>query len=434
MDHRFFASALSRALVLSLSMAGSRLVERYSARNVVALDGLRGIAILGVMFFHFGAPDLAIPLVNRVVSAASRFGGAGVDLFFVLSGFLITGILVDTRECANYWRSFYCRRALRIFPLYYAFLLFAFLVFPLTVSPDWVPLRADWWMYPVYLTNWLALWKGHWPNILGHFWSLSVEEQFYLVWPFVVLFVKPRQLLWMLAIAEGIVLGGRALWLSYYTGWSDVINLATITRMDGLLFGAGCAVAVRRFRFSRLTVTTLPIVAVALLAAFVAINKLLGGQPFGVYLGQALDYALLSSAFAAVLLTVVLTDHAPTWLQRILRLRVLTQFGKYAYGLYVYHITFVYFVSRLGDRLVRSTQVASPWFVDLKICIGFALSYGVASLSYNYFEKRFLVLKERFRPEFVVATPSAYQSPIFGTEVNASQHEMIAETGRAASS
>jgi len=411
-------------------MAGSVVVERYSARNVVALDGLRGIAILSVMFYHFGAPELAIPLVNRFVSAASRLGWAGVDLFFVLSGFLITGILVDTRECANYWRSFYSRRALRIFPLYYTFLLFAFVVFPFTVTASWVPLRADWWMYPVYLTNWLALSKGPWPNILGHFWSLSVEEQFYLVWPFVVLLVKPRQLFWMLTIAEGIVLGGRALWLSYI-GPSQVIVLATITRMDGLLFGAACAVAVRRFRFSRLTVTSLPMVAVASLAVFVAIHKL-RGQPFDVV--QELDYALLSSAFAAFLLTVVLTDQARTWLQKVLRLRVLTQFGKYAYGLYVYHITFVYFVNRLGARVAPSTQLAAPWFIDLKIFIGFALSYAVASLSYNYFEKRFLVLKERFRPEFVVTTPSAYQSPIFGTEIQASQHEIIAEVGRTASS
>lgn len=119
------------------------------ARQIESLDGLRGIAILMVMFLHFGEPRLQIKFVDSLLRAGTALGGIGVDLFFVLSGFLITGILLDTRHCSNYWSSFYSRRALRIFPLYYAFLFFAWAVFPSTADPGWLPVRADWWLYRV---------------------------------------------------------------------------------------------------------------------------------------------------------------------------------------------------------------------------------------------------------------------------------------------
>jgi peptidoglycan/LPS O-acetylase OafA/YrhL len=265
-----------------------------------------------------------------------------------------------------------------------------------------VPLRADWWLYPTYLTNWLWLWKGQWPNIVGHFWSLSVEEQFYFVWPFVVLLLEPRRLLWALVTAEGLVLAGRTVWV-FSTGPSNVIYLATITRMDGLLLGAACAIAVRRFRFSPSTVAYLPIAAVTLLAVFLTINKS-NGWLLGENLTVSVSYALLALAFALLVLAAVLTDQSPTRLQRLLRLRVLTRFGKYAYGLYIIHVPLLYFVTRFGELVAPRTS-GTPWFVDFRMVVGFAVTYGLASLSYNYFEKRFLALKDRFRPEFPVAEP-----------------------------
>src|SRR5262249_23934258 len=149
---------------------------------------------------------------------------------------------------------------------------------------------------------------------------------------------------------------------------------------------------------------SLPIVAMTLLAVFIAINKL-HDRPLAENVVLVVNFALLSSAFAVFLLAVVLTDQASAWLQRILRFRVVTQFGKYAYGLYVYHVPFMYLLTRLDERVVPAASLSAPWFVDVRIVVGFALTYGVASASYNHFEKRLLALKERFRPEFGVTKP-----------------------------
>src|SRR5208282_2425862 len=158
-----------------------------SQRKLVALDGVRGLAIVAVMLTHISIQQVPLhPLLRGTLA----LGWSGVDLFFVLSGFLITGILLDTRQCPNYFRSFYARRVLRIFPLYYGFLTFALLVFPYIVSPDFMPAPSHRWLYVCYVANWLPHAQWH---VLSHFWSLCVEEQFYFIWPLLILLVSPRR-------------------------------------------------------------------------------------------------------------------------------------------------------------------------------------------------------------------------------------------------
>jgi peptidoglycan/LPS O-acetylase OafA/YrhL len=369
----------------------------FSRRNLVALDGLRGLAILGVMCCHLESPGPGGGLLQRTVRLVLHQGWAGVDLFFVLSGFLITGILLDTRDSTNYFSSFYCRRALRIFPLYYAFLLLAWLFFPSTVQAEWMPVRADWWLYPTYLMNWLVLWKDVWhANVLGHFWSLCVEEQFYAVWPLIVLALRPRRLLGAVACAEITMLVGRAWWIFHY-GTGPYLSTATITRMDGLLFGAACAVAVRQFRFSGRMVGLMPWVAGASVAVFLALAKFWDHQqdtliPCG-------EFTLLAIGFSAILLYAVLTDSKRTRLQFALRWPPLTRVGKYAYGIYVFHVPLFYFISRRVLGLPEATR--DSWMVSSAIvALKFSVTFAIASLSYNLFEKRFLALKHRFEPEY----------------------------------
>jgi peptidoglycan/LPS O-acetylase OafA/YrhL len=161
------------------------------------LDGVRGIAILLVLVYHltlYGGMAPNGPFLDRLWRTWTLPLGLGVDLFFVLSGFLITGILLDTKDGPDYFRNFYARRFLRIFPLYYATLAATFLLIPA------VRLDAVW--YWTYLINYRFADVG-WPRVayLGHFWTLAVEEQFYLVWPALVFFVPRRVLPWLCVAA-----------------------------------------------------------------------------------------------------------------------------------------------------------------------------------------------------------------------------------------
>ena len=132
------------------------------------LDGLRGLAILMVMLFHYGLSLRSSNIPQHVVKVLSEFGWTGVDLFFVLSGFLITGILLDSQDAENYWSSFYFRRVLRIFPVYYLSVLVVFFLFPLLV-PGFdrsSPHERIW--YFVYLPNWV---DGRGRLLTSHYWS-----------------------------------------------------------------------------------------------------------------------------------------------------------------------------------------------------------------------------------------------------------------------
>src|SRR5690606_2384608 len=168
------------------------MAQSLSAKRVVALDGIRGVAIVMVMALHFicsmsSSDDMA----SRVAAKLTSYGVWGVDLFFVLSGYLITGILFDAKGRQGYFRSFYMRRTLRIFPLYYAVLVvLIFLVpegFAVRYAPGLDQLRdVQIWLWS-YLTNFhLAETNAFSIPYVSHFWSLAVEEQFYLVWPFII--------------------------------------------------------------------------------------------------------------------------------------------------------------------------------------------------------------------------------------------------------
>ena len=214
--------------------------------HIQALDGVRGLAILSVFLYH-AWPDLSHEwrggaTLNMLASA----GPFGVDLFFVLSGFLITGILLDAREGRRYFRNFYARRALRLFPVYYLYLLvvaFALPIFHRAIHTSMPDYSGPWWWYVLYFCNWKPNW-GWGDPWLGHIWSLAVEEQFYLVWPTVVL-LAGRKRLWPICLA--IIAGATTLrfeWAFDGVPWNQIYRL-TITRADTMAWGALGALALR---------------------------------------------------------------------------------------------------------------------------------------------------------------------------------------------
>src|SRR5215469_16350920 len=159
-------------------------------KRMPQLDALRGLAVIAVLIHNTGR--------DLYTGFLTRNGWMGVDLFFVLSGFLITGILLDTKNSDGYFRNFYARRCLRIWPLYYCTLFFMFVVVPLVRPSEahqiFEPRSMPWWSYFVYLQNFLVPSITRATGLLGVTWSLAVEEQFYLVWPLVVRFLTETQL------------------------------------------------------------------------------------------------------------------------------------------------------------------------------------------------------------------------------------------------
>ena len=179
------------------------------------LDGIRGLAIFAVLWHHlvtFSGLEPAVRLDYHLWRTGS-WGWVGVDLFFVLSGFLITGILYDSRSSGRYYFNFFGRRALRILPLYYGVLAVAFLVVPAFLAPRSAEaLTRDQAWYWLYLINVKFAFDG-WPEpaYLGHFWSLAIEEQFYLIWPLVVRMLSRRRLLLVCMVCFLAALGLRVL-------------------------------------------------------------------------------------------------------------------------------------------------------------------------------------------------------------------------------
>jgi peptidoglycan/LPS O-acetylase OafA/YrhL len=371
-------------------------------RTMPSLDGLRGLAIGGVLASHFlGSWPLA-SAGDRAFIAVAGLGWSGVDLFFVLSGFLITGILVDTLGAAGWWRAFLARRTLRIFPLYYLALAVFWWAGPVVGLIDvWTLRRWGWW-YWSYLSNWAFAARETIPS-LSHFWSLAVEEQFYLFWPLVVWLARGRRLAW---VAAGLFAAGPLLRLAIVeaSGWpAGSAYRVTPGRVDQLALGALLAVLFRTPGGRGWLVRWWRPVAVGGALAFVALGLPLG--PFDMHRAplEIWSHTLLGLAYGGLLAGAVAGEGTGGALQRLLGAAPLQVLGRYSYGLYVVH----YFVHEAAVAAMRrwpggAGALATRGGVLAYAAAATAVSLGLAWLSWHLFEKRFLALKSRF-----VARPPA---------------------------
>jgi peptidoglycan/LPS O-acetylase OafA/YrhL len=364
------------------------------------LDGVRGLAILAVLLYHgvLYSGSRSGHFIDQTLRQLVSFGWSGVDLFFVLSGFLITGILLDSRDSPNYYRSFYARRVLRIFPLYFAFL--AGFIFVLPMFGRWrsmveVIQHNQFW-YWTYLVNWRIGLEG-WSQFfeLGHFWSLAVEEQFYLFWPFVVLSFRPATLvrICIACIVGALVL---RLWL-VLNGYPIGAYVLTPSRLDALALGALLALWVRdpttHAALTRYAPRVLVICVVTIASIFVLNRSFWPTGEFTLTLGLS----IVALASASLMATLLFRPEARL-LAGIFRSSPMRFLGKYSYGIYVIHhpVIIVLGRSRLGGAEWRQWGETEIIGQLLATALGIGLSIALAWLSWHVLEAPFLRLKKRF--------------------------------------
>lgn len=386
-----------------LSQEGDE-VNHSKLGHIPALDGVRGVAILLVLFNHFSPEGFYDNWLAKIFQPITGNMTVGVDLFFVLSGFLITGILLRSKSSAHYFRNFYVRRALRIFPLYYFVLII--LAIGLRTIPSWknlTTLRDAWPWYWFYGTNYLVSRTGfafldHPQVSLGHFWSLAVEEHFYFFWPTMVWLLSRRGLT-RLCIALMIiaplcrayaVLFGQGILFTY---------VATQCRMDSLAIGGLIAILIQTNtvaqllkRFGWIAIVS----ALASVACFALDERTLQFAGGSLRLARPIavaSYSFYAFAFAGFLLLALVPGGR---LNRLMSQRWLRFFGVYSYGMYIYHRMILNTLTTWFSmrRLAYHGHIWTAVIPHYALCIGTTALIAVAS--YHLFEKQFLKLKHWF--------------------------------------
>lgn len=353
------------------------------------LDGVRGIAILMVVVYH--AFLFSIRPQSGWMARLASYGFSGVDLFFVLSGFLITGILLNAKNRPGYFRTFYRRRALRIWPLYYLLLLFSFGIVPLLSHHlqfpvgDLALLESRNKLVYIFLLQNVWYHGASQPAMLSMTWSLAIEEQFYLLWPWLVLFCSRRNLAF---ISAAVLL--LSPWLRLWAGWRGVsgetIYFLTYYRLDGLSLGALLALWCGSDLFSVRAAKWASLSALALGAP--ASLWLLGGHFATLW---ALRYSALALASAGLVLFAIWWCRTNTILGWPLRAGWLRYLGKISYCLYLVHQP-VYLA--LGGRVAKSYIGSGNAAALVVMALGFIVSVAIASLSWHVFESQILKLND----------------------------------------
>ena len=374
-----------------------------------AIDGLRGLAVLLVVWFH-ASYFVSVAIGEQLEGLAwgyyifSVMGETGVDLFFVLSGFLITGILIDTRHQKHNLKYFYIRRTLRIFPLYYGvlFIFLAYFLFALGLDQTAGGLdHTKIVMHLAYVQNWLLDHNDDQFMLLSHTWSLAVEEQFYLFWPLVFLSFykreKPHTAI-IICLVMIIISWVLRLYFGAYEAYKWAYTF-TPSRFDQLALGALLAILcsqkqpwlVRwRKTFPYVIAACFAVITALLFAGALQKGNMQGANDFSVVYGLI----FFSVLYVSLLAYVFLSGEA-NLLKRILSTKPMRTIGKISYGMYIFHSPVMFLLT----RYIYDNYALDYWTWHIIVLLaGGGISFVLAYLSYHFYEVRFLRLKDKYAP------------------------------------
>jgi peptidoglycan/LPS O-acetylase OafA/YrhL len=372
-------------------------------QHLPALDGIRGLAVLMVFLVHYGGGASSPNLLLRTIGLTVQAGWIGVTLFFILSGFLISGILWDSRNTPRWWTNFYARRTLRIFPLYYASLLLVWITAAFAGHAR--SSLSGLWIYVLYLQNIPLNFNAGdigSPLWLSHFWSLAVEEQFYLLWPFLLIRMKTLDQARRLCIAVFFLSAAFRILAWYFLQAPVDPALPThrvfhgaygflFSRAGELAIGSYLAMCFRQpAAWARLRASA-PLIFFFALAAFlasaVATHTLDLENASGFMVGLP-----AATIFLAALLVLSLGQGIVNKFARLTPLRWL---GGISYGFYIFHVLFTPLFTWVVEKIAphASHNVA----LGLNFLVAGSLSILFAWLSFRFFESRFLKLRVRYR-------------------------------------
>jgi peptidoglycan/LPS O-acetylase OafA/YrhL len=368
--------------------------------RIPALDGIRGIAILMVLLLHsvvFGGFTTK-GWADAAFNTLAKTGWIGVDLFFVLSGFLITGILADTRADDGYFRTFYVRRALRIVPVYYAFLAVYFASASYWIPPAEQPVLTGQGLAwaASYLSNWPTGLEG-WavlPHPVRQVWSLAIEEQFYILWPLMIYWLPARRVMVVCLAAIFIAWLCRAALL--HASMDIASYVWTPARLGPLAFGGFVALGMRDAVLVSYFERWAAPVAITAFAVVLGVLVWRRNLSYSEPATQLIVFDALAVLFgAAIFLTL---DRPQAALSRFCSSRWLRVLGKYSYGIYLFHQPIILALYGAGLSATILPEIAgSRWpgalFFAL-LCT--AASLGTAMVSWHLLERHVLRLKDRF--------------------------------------
>lgn len=390
---------------------------RANEGHILPLDGLRGVAVLLVFVFH--AIGVEIPKASGAVGAVAafaRWGYSGVDLFFVLSGFLITRILLRTRSSPEFYKNFYMRRVLRVFPLYYLAVVLAFFVLPRIAASHLsrglyarpVPFSTQIWFW-LNISNFRTAFYPMLVPLLTQLWSLAIEEQFYLFWPGSVRRMSEKTLGWICFSGFFLPLVLRVSGFPNF-GFHDFYYRITPFHVEGLFAGAGLALIEWKrelFRLRAVYIAAVIVSAAGILACAFFPNQAV--------LNQAAVTFFSAGSFGLIGLA-LLGKTGSLHLATIFSWAPLRMFGDCSYFIYIFDSWFALWVKGALAPLYSRSFLAAHAHIPVFIDAGFTLAavLGAALISRRIFEGPILGLKRYFRyhteapreVELIVMTPA----------------------------